>query len=121
MYFPDHLTIKASRLKLYSMVWAPVGSTSSHSAKPHPTGMQVIIFCICAYFLLQKKSRAGAIILLAVSVMLVLATVDVAMTFRVMLRDLQAVLRLEMNSDYLLAHLAMKNTFFVTDKHVYFI
>jgi hypothetical protein len=80
--------------------------------------MHLVLFCICTYFLIRKRSRAGVIILLAAAIMLALATADVALTFRVIVNDLPTTLRQFELTNTLLTHIRLKTILFVTDKQV---
>lgn len=96
-------------------IWFVVidASIPSHS-KCLPEGVQLVLFCICAYVLIKRRRPSQLVLLLVVTIMFSLATVDLAISFRMIVDDLPTVA--DSDSSVALAHLYPKNPLYVTNK-----
>jgi hypothetical protein len=82
------------------------------------TGSHFILLCLCAFFLVRKRSRVGTIILLSLVIMFSLATADVALTFGMVLHDIPGLFKMKISPDTFVKHVLLKNPLFVTNKRV---
>ncbi|KAF9465908.1 hypothetical protein BDZ94DRAFT_1252548 [Collybia nuda] len=76
-------------------------------------GVQLVLFCICAYILMQRRSSIQLVLLLVVTIMFLIATADLAISFRMIVDDLQTVA--DTSSNVALTHLYPKNPLYITN------
>ncbi|KAG6915110.1 hypothetical protein DXG01_013408 [Tephrocybe rancida] len=78
--------------------------------------VHLVLFCICVYLLATRRSPAHLIILVSIIVMFALSVADIAISYRLALRDIPAVLKQEMNLVDAIARAITKGYLFVSNK-----
>lgn len=80
------------------------------------TGVHLVLYCICAYTLVKRRKSTQLVILSAVTVMFALTTTDIAISFRLLLRDLPAVVKHDMDPLTALNRAYPKTPLFIANK-----
>jgi hypothetical protein len=97
------------------MVRIILRSLSTHYIQ-RSAGVQLVLFSICAFILIKRRKPSQLVLLLVVTIMFVLATVDLSMSFRMVASDLPAALRDDITVSVALSHIYPKNPLYVTNK-----
>ena len=79
-------------------------------------GIHFVLFWICVCILLMRRNPAQLVVFFSVVVMFALATADIFFSFRLVIRDIPAVFKGNMDVNVLNAHIYPKNPLFVTNK-----
>lgn len=80
------------------------------------TGVHFALYCICAYTLVKRKKKAQLFMLLAVTAMFILSTADIALSFRLVLRDIPALARQKIDFVKVITRTYPKTPLFVANK-----
>ncbi|KAF8066704.1 hypothetical protein FPV67DRAFT_1202978 [Lyophyllum atratum] len=78
-------------------------------------GIHCILYCICAYILGTRRNPGQLIILVAITVIFGVATADIALSYRFILHDVPAVLKLQMTVDSAVNRILPKGLLYVTN------
>lgn len=80
------------------------------------TGIHIVLFCICVYTLSTRRNPAHLIILGFIVVMVAISVADIGLTYRLVLRDLPAVLKFQRTATSAIARVLPKGHLYVTNK-----
>lgn len=108
------------RSKHFSMVRSQLRSLDPCKGleyySPACSGVHLVLYCICTYTLVKRRKSTQLVILFAITVMFALTTADIAISFRLLLDDLPAVVKHEMDLLTALNRANPKTPLFITNK-----
>jgi len=78
-------------------------------------GVHLVLFCVCVNILAKRRNFAQPIILVALAIMFALATADISLSFRLVVKDIPSAIKGSMPVLDVLTHMYPKNPLFVTN------
>jgi len=81
-------------------------------------GIHLILFVICFYLLATRRNPAHIIILLCIIIMFALSVADIALSYRFIVHDVPAVLKLQLSVDTAVYRVIRKGHIYVTNNLV---